>query len=618
MDSGSEPVWTVQPDMVSRENPIGVTTTRNRRLLNDLLHPLLSDAITYRFRYVSFWSWCLNHCDTPSKDARARYEKIFFFANLAHDCPNHDYFANGLVGAQRNNNAAQYDPDAASLDITTDAFDLTGAGGSGFDRYYQSLMQRLWLLDGQLNLTPLGRRVAAAFDEAVDLDFKEIGNAATAGCVSQSLIESLAADGCCCLLRESDRERELLTGTLLSCVTQTHDPDELAFEPVKGPDAIAREAWYPLELATASDVVYDIESVVDKTGETDLGEYVRGRFGERARASVLLFLGTAGRVQRPPAATGWDLPTVLDIRRAWQLFVHTHYFVVACEALLTAWLHAVRAWEPISTPELLTQIFDADTYRRTVWAVATNEVAVTVDDTTPDQFWRVLDAIYYGNWHDGAITVDYQPTAAVTPPDGALTWAALREELHGHELDSASARVMHDLLRSAEDTLSDGERACRIAGYATVLLLQLYRWRHHHITDDVFEPYLDWFMHRAASQSPVVLWQQSLADGESVASVIQSFMEHSVINAHQQVTQRKISDRPSQSPRHVRRRPDGAWEFKSMYETTRLAQSWARLERLLDVLFELGLTTSPDRSEFTPTDRGYRVLSRYGLNVTHQ
>lgn len=618
MDSGPDPVWTTQPELVSRENPLDVTTTRNRRLFNDLLHTLLSDSITYRLRYVSFWAWCLDNHDKPTKSERARYEKVFFFATLSHDCPDHGHFTNGIVGASRTNNANRYDSTAASFDITTDAFDLTGSGGSGFDQYYQSLMHRLWLLDGALELTPLGRRVADAFDTAVSVDFEEVRAAVTDGRVSHDLVESLAADGCCCLLRESDRERELLTAALLSCISRTHDPEELAFEQIDGADAIAREAWYPAEIATASDAVSDIDSMLaDDADETDLGDYHRGGFGARARASILLILGTAARVQRSPASTGWDIPALQDIRRAWQLFVHTHYFVIGCEALLKAWLHAVRAWEPISTAEVLTRVFDAESYRQTVWDVATNTVDVTVDDTTPDRRWRVLDAIYYGDWYDGAITAEYDPTAGQSSsPEGSLTWAALTAELSDHTLDTASARVIHSLLRSGDDTITDGERAIRIAGYATVLLAQLRQWRWEHLDERTFEPYLDWFTHRESSPGPSSFWHRSLTDSDSVGSIMQSVMEERTINTHQRVTRRKIRDRPSLTPRHVSRRPDGKWEFKSMYTTTHLGQSWARLKRLTDALFELGLTTTPDLDEFEPTDRGHHVLNQYGINVT--
>jgi hypothetical protein len=54
MNTGVDPVWTEAPDSVSRENPLGITNTRNLKLFNDLVFPLQSDSITYRLRYVSF------------------------------------------------------------------------------------------------------------------------------------------------------------------------------------------------------------------------------------------------------------------------------------------------------------------------------------------------------------------------------------------------------------------------------------------------------------------------------------------------------------------------------------------------------------------------------------
>lgn len=143
MDSGVGPVWTETPDSVSRQNPVGVTTIRNNKLFNDLVFPLQSDSITYRLRYVSFWAWVLQSTDNPDKETRARYEKIFFLANIAHNCPEDGHSSNGIVGATRTPNGSRlsdrYVPDADTFDIGDEDFAITKSGGSGFDSYYQTI-----------------------------------------------------------------------------------------------------------------------------------------------------------------------------------------------------------------------------------------------------------------------------------------------------------------------------------------------------------------------------------------------------------------------------------------------------------------------------------------------
>ncbi|WP_128478905.1 hypothetical protein [Halorussus pelagicus] len=627
MDSVTGPVWTEKPQRVSRQNPVGVTTTRNRPLLNDLLYPFFSDAITYRLRYLSFWAWCLDNLDAPSKTTRAQFEKIFFLANIAHDCPDDGHSTNGIVGAERKIDdeylADKYTPDTSTFDLTENEFELTSSAGSGFDTYYHSLLQRLWLIDGKFTLTPLGQQLAEAFDDAVQTEFDELHTAVETGQVSQELIQRFATDGCCCLLQAADSERELLTGAVLSCITRTDTPHELAFKPVDGPDELSLETWYPRDLATNDGTTIDIESLFDsEEDETNLGEYVHNRLGDRGRASVLLFLGTAARVQKPPAATEWDMPTLSDIRRAWQLFVYTHYFVVACEGLLKAWLHGLRAWELISTSRLLDRVFNADDYIRTIRSVAADDVAVTVDESNPDQLWRVLDAVYYGNWYKGSIELEHQLPSDFDQADGdELTWGTLRTSLPaecsdtGFGVGSASARVLHDLLQSNQSGLTDAERAHRLAGYATVLLTRLHQRGQTYAEDEAFDPYRTWFNHIESSPSPSYLWRQDpgLDASSPVASFMKTFTKNRIVAKHHRITQRKIRDHPSQTARHMTRRPDGQWEFKSMYKTSHLEQSWLRIERLTDILYELDLTTSPNRDEFTPNDRGQRVFERYGI-----
>ncbi|MFP8890601.1 hypothetical protein ACLI4U_12600 [Natrialbaceae archaeon A-CW2] len=627
MTWGADPVWTVRPNPVSRENPIGVTTTRNRRLFNDLVYPLLSDAITYRFRYLSFWAWVLNHTDGPSTATRADYEKIFFLSNIAHDCPDDGHTTNGIVGAERSIDGqyleARYTEDADSFEISASDFELASGGGCGFDSYYQSLMQRLWLIHGKIDLTPVGRQLAEAFANSVDVSFEEVQTAVQAGRVSQDLLQRFAQDGCCCLLRSASSELRVLTNALLANFTQTENPTQIRLRDTVGPEKLDIDAWYPADLDGSGAGLVDIESLFESDGEeTDLAEYFQRRLGDRGRASMLLFLSLSGRVQQEPAPSGWDLDELTDIRTAWEYFVHTHYFVIGSEALFKAWLHGLRACEPITTDALLTKIFEGDEYQRTLQSVIRGEIDVDVDEAEDDQLWRVLDAIYYQNWFAGSISVEHDlPSTGTVGDESTITWGELLERAqpetvqHGVGLTPTSARVLHDLIQAGGHSGSDLVRAQRLAGYATVLLAHLYRRGQRYDTADSYEPYRRWFDQLASSPRPQSFWRASYDEAASAGSVLQSFTHDRVVTKHHSVTRRKIRDHPSQTARHMRRRSDGSWEFISMYSTGHLSQSWLRLERMIDALYELTLTSAATKRKFRPTDHGRRVLEQYGIDL---
>jgi len=625
MTSSVDPVWTETPSSVSRQNPVGVTNTRNAGLFNDLVFSLQSDAITYRLRYVSFWAWVLHSTDDPDKETRARYEKIFFLANIAHDCPDDGHSSNGIVGATRTPDESRlsdrYDPDAATFDISDEDFALTKSGGSGFDTYYQTIMQNLWLIFGKKNLTPLGEQLATAYDDEVSLNFNRLREAVNTGKVSHEVVQQLSESGCCCQLRHANAERNVLTNALLGNLSETDDPAELSFKAEAGPDKLSIESWYSRKLQEDDDVTTDFESVFDTEEETDLVEYFERRLGARSRASCILLLSVSGRVDTTSPNSGLGLPVIEDIGRAWEFFVHTHYFVVASEVLLKAWLHGLRNWGPITTDNLLQEMFDGQEYRQTLRRLLQAELSVSIDDSGDDQLWRVLDAIYYDNWFDGPLDVTLSPPEISDPEtQESLAWGELIERLppavnEDGCIHNSSNRVLHDLVQSGLGIPSDAVSARALAAVATVMFAQLSRRGLKFQTKERYESYQQWFYHISSSPSPVSLWRSSCEDTTPVGDFMKSYTREKIVTKHWRVTQEKIQRSTSRTPRHMLRRPDGRWEFKSMYKTSHLSQSWLRLERLVETLYDLNLVTAAGLNEFQPNEDGRRLLQQYGVQI---
>lgn len=624
MNTGVDPVWTEAPSSVSMENPLGITNTRNLKLFDDLVFPLQSDSITYRLRYVSFWAWVLDSIDDPDKKARAQYEKIFFLSNIAHDCPDDGHSSNGIVGATRRSNGSRlsdrYDPDADTFIIGDEDFALSKSGGSGFDLYYQTIMQNLWFISEKKNLTPLGEKLAMAYDDAVNLNFNRLREAVNTGEVSHAVVQQLSQNGCCCQLRHADPERKVLIHALLGNFSKVDYPSKLSFNPEIGPDKLSIESWYSGELQKGGDVTINLESVSDTEKQTDLAEYFERRFDARSRASCILLLSASGRVDTTSPKSGLTLPVIEDIKYAWEFFVHTHYFVVASEVLLKAWLHGLRDWGPITTDNLLQELFDGKEYVQILQRLLQGDITVSVDDSSDDQLWRVLDAIYYDSWFEGSLDVTLPPpeTGNSTTCD-SLTCGELINRLpvavddKGH-MTNTSGRVLHDLVQSGLGQPSDAITARALAAVATVMFAQLFQRGQKYQTNEKYKPYRQWFDHIASSPSPSSLWQSNFED-IAVADFMKSYTEKEIVTRHWKITQDKIHRNASSTPRHMLRQPNGRWEFKSMYKTRRLSQSWARLERLTDTLYDLNLISAADLDQFRPNADGRTLLKQYGVDL---
>jgi hypothetical protein len=455
----------------------------------------------------------------------------------------------------------------------------------------------------------------------VSLDFNRLREAVTAGEVSHAVVQQLSENGCCCQLQYKHPEREVLTNALLGNFNKTDQPSKLSFNPETGPDKLSIESWYSNEIKQEGNIATDLDTISSAEKQTDLLNYFQRGFDARSRASCILLLAASGRVDSGSPSLGLDIPAIEDIQRAWEFFIHTHYFVIAGEVLLKAWLHGLRHYEPTTTDNLLQEIFDGKEYMQILQRLLDGDISVSIDDSGDDQLWRVLDAIYYDSWFEGSLNVTLPlPETGDPTTRRSTTWGELIERLpaavddEGYITDTSN-RVLHDLVQSGLGQPSDAITARSLAAVATVMIAQLSRRGQKYQTKKSYEPYRQWFRYIERPPSPSSLWQSSFEDTAPVVDFMKSYMENKIVTKHWKVTQRKIKRDTASTPRHMLRQPDYRWKFKSIYKTSHLSQSWARLNRLTEILYDLNLITAADLDEFYPNKDGRALLKEYGVEL---
>lgn len=632
MQGAGNPAWTEQPQTVSEQNMLGAETLRNRRLLTGLLYPLLSNAITLRLRYLSFWLWVLNNHEHPSQSERSLYEKLFLFSMLAHDCPDDDVLAtNGRVGAERSVDAERnvsdlYDQDAERIDISSEAFMLADGNRCGFDLYYQRPLNRLFLLRGERTLTPTGRTVAEAFDEAVDIEFDELRSAVAAEEVSTDLINRLAPTGCACQI--SGREKQLLMQAYLAMFEADEDyttlsfVDELDLDALSTPKNLLGDDGAQLRSSRTTEEIA-IEKLLtedERDDQSDISEYVARGFGIRMRGSGVLFLATAGWTTDPAPTEDGEFEELEGIRSLWRLFVHTEYFIYGCEALLCAVVRVVRGAGPISRATVLDQLFDSEQYTRTLRSILGGGVSIEKTDDNPNRLREVRNALYYGTWMNTGRDISYEPLDGVRSDQ--LTWRALYNGLEvggtaaQFNLGTQSEEAMKSLCFQYRDGGDDLKRAAQLAAYVTILFARLRQRHVSYFGTKAYEPQRAWFRALETQPSPSLVWS-TLPDPDSgspmdVAATMRSLTDRWIIDQYWTVSHEKIRRSPSRATRHIEREMDRRYRFGTAYRS--FAQSNLKFDRLTDLYYELGLTTSPRMDSFAPSERGETFLKQVGVS----
>ncbi|SEP19374.1 hypothetical protein SAMN04487948_12012 [Halogranum amylolyticum] len=620
------PVWTDQPSRMRILDPLGTEGTINR-LQSRLLYPVSSIAITERLRYLSFWAWITDHLDRHTRDERQRYEKIYLFANVAHDCDDEGTHGQGIVSRQRELDDGRkvgdiYDPTVDTVNISNDNFTLT-SNSSGFDQYYKGILYNLLLFENEWTLSPLGKQLAVAFDEAISVEFSELQSAVEAERVQPALIERFAEHGCLCQL--SNQEREYLTKAFLGLYTPETTWEDLDFLEALPVERLNLAPFLDRENLAESLIAYDEEDAStarldvmearEQADLTDLEKYILSGQHVFTRTSLLLILYAGYWVTERPTKTP-DFTPLAESRALWQLVIHTEYFSQACQALLIGFYEAVRMLEPIGEAEVIERILTAPEYREALEAGLAAEVEPS--DGELDTRAQIKNSIYYGQAFETSHRARLTPendTQSLEEVGGKDSWEALTTVLTSGAdaltLGSRSEWAFRTLLQDALEDTPSLAKSARVFGYSTLLLSSLQARYQHDFSADEFAPYRQWFNETERYPSPALLWNFPYDPSQTVATVLQQFTDDHIYTQYFNRLYQKLADNPGKSPQLMSTDADGQLSYVRPFNGGTPNLPTLKYDRLGDIFFELGWTTGNSLRELTLTTHGQALLEKF-------
>lgn len=635
MSTELDPVWTDRAPTMRILDPLGVESIEGS-LQDRLLRPVLSIAITQRLRYLSYWAWITAHVEKHTSEQRALYEKALLVASTAHDCPDEGTGTSGIMGGTDALEAELEEPDTEAINISPAAFTITSSDVSRFDAYYKGIAYRLLLFEDEWTLTPLGRRLANAYDDVVDVDPAEIVTAAENERLPLSVVEQLQEGGCLCQL--TDTEQELLTRAYWFLVTPTDHYDELAFGREPGPDLLELEEY----LATTPDET-DSEAVIeatlagtDEATDADYSEDLELFFASGrdafVRSSLVLLLALGDWVTRRPTSTP-DFTGLEDSREVWRLLVHSEYTSHAIQALFIAVQEAIRLQEPITPPELLTSLFDHDTFDQAAGR-ALSGLEITEQDGDRDVLDGIRDAVYFDSAPAGPLAVTIDATAGPLTGSWADVTTALQETdpadtfgLTGHS-ERAYRTLIDETLASV--TSIDGWR--RVAAYSAVQLARIASRYGQYFGTEAQAPSVEWFRTAHDDPGPITCWELQDAhptapahetiDGADWASsqfalTAAAFTQHWTLTQYFKRLYEKIKDSNGKSPQLLQLDTDGRLSFDyqgnggAVYNEGRPNAPTLKFDRLGDICYELGLIEDNSLSGMVVTEQGRQLVESF-------
>ncbi|MDG5821642.1 hypothetical protein [Natronococcus sp. A-GB7] len=579
----------------------------------------MSNAITHRLRYLSYWAWVAKHADEYTQANRALYEKIYLFANVAHDCSGNGTEGKGIVNASRTIGddveiADLYQSTGEVIDISSDHFTLTN-GQSGFDQYYKGLLYNLLLFENEDTLSPLGHSLADAFDEAVAVAFEDIKTAVNEESVSTTLVERFGTDGCLC--RISSRERTLLAKAHLGLTNRATSWDELAFMDDTAGVTISISQYLTQDKHTTAQEITDTESKYELDDEvelTDLEAYMAGGQDVFARSSLLVLLLTLDQVVTAPSEEP-QFGSLADTRELWRFVIYSEYFSDAYETLLIALYQALAATGPAEGETIVQRLTTHEAFAESV-SLALTGVEIKASDKDPDRLKQLKWSIYYGTaWRNSPeLRLNDRSPSELVDPD-RQSWQELRAHIvnshSGFRLEPPSEWTFRKLIERSLETAPSIDRSARLCAYASLLLATLQGRYDHYFSQDMFAPHRRWFLETQRPPSARQLWAFPYNEEESFRTVVQEITRQSVLEGYLERLYTKLGDTLGKSPQLVSIDADGTLAYERSFNNDQPNLPTLKYDRTADLLYELGWISTDSLSEASITERGQNVIAHF-------
>jgi len=633
-----DPQWTDRSETMRVLDPLGTESTEST-LQSRMFHPILSMAVTQRLRYLSFWCWVTANLDGEAPSDRALYEKVVLLGSDPHDCPQEGPGTNGTLNPPDELVAALADDSVDDVPIDAGTVSIGSDDTARFDSYYSGVFYNLLLLENDRTVTPLGKTLADAYDEAVCFEFERVQAAVAAESIPRPLIEDIRTTGCFCQI--STQEREILRNAYWYLVSPTAEYGSLQFDQEPGPNQLnlrefLRTDSKQLETASIEAELLGISAADVETGSEDLEQFFKEGRHQFVRSSLTLLLAIGEWVDRRPT-TSPPFDQLTDAREVWRLLVHAEYASYGIQALFLALQAVIRELEPIVPSRALSTLFEHDEFDA-IAGRALNGLDLTVDpDVDRSTLDGVRDAVYYGKAPAG--------TLETTLPDGPslrdTSWASVTSRLVAADdqtseqscfsLTGHSERAYQQRLQSALTDASTVAEYREAASLAAVLLARISTRRDQYFGTEPLEPFLAWFTTAHSHPGPRTCWDIA-DDGELLAPLASdradweaspfayttaAFTKRWTLTEYFDRLFGKIGDSNGRSPQLLHLDTDGTLTFDysvndgDLYNHGMPNAPTIKWDRIGDIGYELDLLETNRVSSLSLTDSGRAFVASF-------
>lgn len=655
MDGVISPKWTTRLPQASTRDPLRVDSGRGS-VRNRLFPQLSAVASRTRLRYVSFLVWCLDNRAHDLDPSIELFETQFLLGSTACSLDTGPTGGSGFVGTGRDVTGTDYsigdlvDREEPPIDISPERVRIH-TGSQRFSDRYARMANDLCLVEPSSDeLTPLGEKVAAAYDDAVDVSFDNLAEQARDTTVSSEFLQSFSGTGCACSL--SKREIQLYRRLFFGLYDRTHanNTEKLRFidTPPSQPADLTSilDRYYQSSenpeldsLMTAFAVENRADSFDDSTSFTKYDQFVKG---ERtlARCSFLFVLALALQHNE-----GRDKPVLGDLSRIGDLWaVHnlSRRFVSVNEQLLELVIELLRICEPITSQSISRWIVDSDSFGKTLETVPSNvEILSEESEEYSTNIGALRQAATYGEWFltqpQVCISLNERPTKTGSDgsKDSTISWNEMRAQLEGNQrdtrisLDERSPWVLFRLFVDAVDDATSAAKSGRnqearqASGRAIALAAQLFgRWQSwyndylqnqsdgniSYWMDSQFEsPPSSGSPPASRSISPRLLWEFPYDPSNEVDDIMAAYLETYIIQRYVSVMYRKYREN-GRAPTFLTVDDVGQFYFEASYTTAGPNENIYK--QVVDVLCELELIETNDRTDIRVTENGIAIVDR--------